>query len=216
MSDRPIEIASVAPFPPDELLAALRRTPMPGRGGALPYAEADLVVAPAVDPAALAPAQRYVLRPGLRRTAALRAALLSHGVDLFALDGGAHVRFAGDDDGSDGPATAPRPVIPPIVEEWAGPGGDAVLLVADGIHRVCAARAAGLPITVVVVRGVPSSLPYYAFPNAWEDVALLDALPPGFVKKAHREPADPQSLYRDYNAVFPGVQELRPIPDPPR
>jgi hypothetical protein len=204
-----VELLAVEPFGAAELVAALRRTPMPGRGGALPYAGADLRVAPAVDPATLAPAQRYVLTPGLRRTVALRAALLPHGLDLFALDGGAWVRTA------DAPDVR-RPVLPPIVEESVEPGGRTAWLVADGIHRVCAARAAGLPISVVVVRGVPASLPYYAFanPRGWDDVVALDALPDGFAKKAHREPADPRALYRDYNAVFPGVQELRPDTDP--
>jgi len=200
-----LTLRSVAPFGPDELLATLRRTPMPGRGDARPYAQADLRIAAAVGPDTLAPAQRYVLRPGLRRTEALRATLADHGIDLFALDGGAWVTTQDDR----------RPVLPPIVEESVEPDGRTVLLIADGIHRVFAARAAGLPIAVVVVRGVPASLPYYAFANrhGWDDVEPLDALRDGFVKKAYREPDDPQALYRDYNAVFPGVQELRPETD---
>ena len=209
-----VELRSVEPFDAQELLATLRRTPMPGRGGALPYAEADLRIAPAVEPDTLAPAQRYVLRPGLRRTVALRSQLLRHGIDLFALDGGAWVTTPG----GSGASGDRRPVLPPIVEASVEPDGRTVLLIADGIHRVFAARAAGVPIAVVVVRGVPASLPYYAFanPGGWDDVEPLDALRDGFAKKAYREPDDPQTLYRDYNAVFPGVQELRPQTDRPR
>jgi len=209
-----LELRSVEPFGSDELLATLRRTPMPGRDGARPYAEADLRIAAAVEPDNLAPAQRYVLRPGLRRTEALREALADHGIDLFALDGGAWVTTR-DAPGASGDR---RPVLPPIVEASVEPDGRTVLLIADGIHRVFAARAAGVPIAVVVVRGVPASLPYYAYANAngWADVREIDALTPGFRKKTHREPDDPQALYRDYNAVFPGVQELRPDTDRPR
>jgi len=205
-----VALRSVEPFGPDELLTTLRRTPIPGRGGALPYAEADLRIVPAVDPETLAPAQRYVLRPGLRRTGALRDALAGHGIDLFALDGGAWVTT------QDAPGVR-RPVLPPIVEASVEPDGQAVLLIADGIHRVFAARTAGRPISVIVVRGVPASLPYYAFanPGGWAEVEPLDALRDGFAKKAYREPEDPQALYRDYNAVFPGVQELRPETDRP-
>ncbi len=197
-----VVVRSVAPLPVDDLIAALRRTPMPGRGGALPYARAELELVAGLDPDALAPAQRYVLRPGLARTTALRAALLGHGIDLFALDGGVHVQLDG--------SCAPRPVIPPIVEASVAADGRPVLLIADGIHRVCAARAAGSAISVIVVRGVPAELPYYAFPNRWDELIELDALPPGFAKKAYREPGDPQGLYRDYNAMLPGVQDLRP------
>ena len=57
---------------------------------------------------------------------------------------------------------------------------------------------------------MPADLPYYAFPNDWDDVVELDGLEAGFAKKAYREPGDPQGLYRDYNVVLPGVQELRP------
>ncbi len=197
-----VVVRSVAPLPVDDLFAALRGTPMPGRDGALPYARADLELVAAVEPEALVPAQRYVLRPGLARTVALRGALLEHGVDLFALEGGVHVQL-------DGSSTS-RPVIPPIVEASTDADGRPVLLIADGIHRVCAARAAGSAIAVVVVRGVPADLPYYAFPNGWDELVELDALPAGFVKKAYREPGDPHGLYRDYNAVLPGVQDLRP------
>lgn len=195
-------VRSVAPLAAADLLDTLRGTPMPGRDGALPYAHADLELVAGVDPDALAPAQRYVLRPGLARTAALRAALLEHSVDLFALEGGVHVQLAG--------APAPRPVIPPVVEASVDADGRPVLLIADGIHRVCAARVAGSAISVVVVRGVPADLPYYAFPNRWDELREFDALPPDFVKKTYREPHDPQGLHRDYNAVLPGVQELRP------
>lgn len=177
-------VVSIEPFERGELLRALS-------GGVPVYARARLALQ-AADPDALVPAQRYVLTPGVERILSLRAALLQFGVDVFALDGGAWVRTP------DGRV----PVIPPIVEV-----SGTTRLIADGIHRVYAARSVGLPITVVTVRG--ASQPYYAYPLAdgWAGVRELDRLPQRFAKKAYREDRD--ALFRDYNAVFPGVQATR-------
>lgn len=173
-------VVSIEPFERGKLLRALR-------DGVPAYAQARLALQPA-DPDALMPAQRYVLMPGVERILALRAALLAFGVDIFALDGGVWVETE----------NGRLPVIPPIVEDR---------LIADGIHRVYAARSVGVPITVVTVRG--ASQPYYAYPLAvgWAGVRELDRLPERFAKKTYREDRD--ALYRDYNAVFPGVQATR-------
>jgi hypothetical protein len=194
----------VEPFDRGTLLSAIRRTRLVGYDGAQPYARAQLELAPATDGDDLAPAQRYVLRAGVRTIHELRAALLEHGIDVFALDGGVFVRT------SDAPDER-VPVIPPIVEESLEPDGRRVLIVNDGIHRVFAARSLGLPIAVVVARGVPERYPYYALalPGGWADVAELDELPDGFEKKAYRDARNYRALFRDFNAQFPGVQQQR-------
>src|SRR3954470_13409532 len=146
-----MEIEGVEHISREELLAALRRTRLQGFDGAQPYADAALELA-AVDPERLAPAQRYVLRPGVDKVLELRDALLDHGADIFALDGGLRVRTPGE----------VIPVLPPIVEESHEPDGRTVLIVNDGIHRVFAARELALPIATVIARGVPAEYPYYA------------------------------------------------------
>jgi hypothetical protein len=203
----PLEVSSVERFGSEELLRRLRATRL--RDGTPVYADATLEVATAVDPESLAPAQRYVLRGGVARILELRERLLEHGVDSFALDGGAYVAA------SDRPGER-LPVIPPIVEESHEPDGRTVLVINDGIHRVYAARSLGLPITVVVVRGVPVQYPYYAFalPDGWAGVTELDELPDGFVKKAYRRPESYRSLFREFNDVFPGVQTARKRSNP--
>jgi hypothetical protein len=194
----------VEPFDRSELLSAIRRTRLVGFDGARPYASARLELAPRTDGDDLAPAQRYVLRAGVRTIVELRASMLEHGIDIFALDGGVLVRTAAAPD-------EPIPVIPPIVEESLEPDGRRVLIINDGIHRVFAARSLGLPIAVVVARGVPAQYPYYALalPRGWSDVAELDELPDGFEKKAYRDPQNYRALFRDFNAQFPGVQKQR-------
>jgi hypothetical protein len=185
-------------FSADELLARLAETRLRGFGGARPYADASLELV-SLSPEDLAPAQRYVLRPSVAAILELREALLGHGVDVFALDGGAYVRTADE----------LVPVIPPIVEESREPDGRTVWIINDGIHRVYAARSLGLPVSVV--RATHVSHPYYALalPGGWSEVEELDELPERYEKKTYRQPEGYKALFREFNEVFPGVQKER-------
>lgn len=204
-----LRVLEVERFGREELLDRLRETRLRGHGGARVYEGAELTLEPALDPERLAPAQRYVLRPGLAKVLELRDALLPHGVDVFALDGGAWVRTDEDPDER-------IPVIPPVVEESHEPDGRTVLVVNDGIHRVYAARAADVPIAVVAARGVPREYPYYALalPDGWAGVEELDELPDGYQKKEYRQPEGYKALFREFNEVFPGVQKQRKRSNP--
>ena len=202
-----MEILSIEHVGRDELLSSLRRVRL--RDGAPLYEHARIDLAPATHTDALAPAQRYVLAGGVEKILELRDALLPSGVDVFALDGAVLVRTSDDPDET-------IPVIPPVVEESHEPDGRTVLIINDGIHRVYAARSLGLPITVATVHDVPAEHPYYAYALAggWADVAELDDLPDGFQKKTYRRPDNYKSLFRDFNAVFPGVQKQRKSTNP--
>lgn len=201
-----MNVESVERFGADELLARLRDVRLRGFPDVAVYAGAELSIE-AVDPDTLAPPQRYVLREGVRTMHDMRAALTPHGLDPLALDdGGAYVTVDGER----------IPVVPPIVEESHEPDGRTVDVIADGLHRVYAARRLGLPITVVRARGLPREHPYYALalPDGWAGVQELDALPDGFQKKTYRNPDNYKSLFRQYNAVFPGVQQQRKRSNP--
>jgi hypothetical protein len=197
-----VKIMSVEKFGPDRLLAKLAETRLMGFDGARPYAKAEISLE-TFDTDQLVPAQRYVLRPIVDKIAELREALLPLGHDVFKLDGGLIVRNDEDDDDI--------PVIPPIVEESREPDGRTVLLINDGIHRVYAARRAGMPIQVAVVRGVPEEYPYYAFAlsDGWASVKEFDELPDSFQKKEYRVPESYRLLFRNFNELFPGVQKMR-------
>jgi hypothetical protein len=204
-----LEVLSVEPFDRGELLARLARTRLRGFGKAQVYADAKLELAPTTDTSALTPAQRYVLAPTIARLLELRAALAPWGIDPFALDGGAHIRTSDDPEET-------IPLIPPIVERSSESDGRQVLLIGDGLHRVSAARSVGLPISVVIVTNISSIHPYYAqaLPNGWSDLDQLDELPDSFQKKSYRLPACYKALFRDFNAVFPGVQQQRKRSNP--
>jgi hypothetical protein len=204
-----VKILSIRSFDRHELLGSLRQTPLRGFDKAKLYASATLDVAPAMDTDLLTPAQRYVLKPTVRKLLELRDALLAQGIDLFALDGGAYIHT------SDDPQEA-IPIVPPIVEESIEPDGRTVLLVNDGLHRVSAARSLGLPISVVIARGVPTEYPYYAYalPNGWADLELLEELPDEYQKKEYRLPENYKALFREFNTVLPGVQKQRKQSNP--
>jgi hypothetical protein len=192
----------------EKLLEALRGTRLRGFDGAQVYADASLELVE-TRPDDLAPAQRYVLKGGVAKIIELRQALLAHGVDVFALDGGVWVRT------SDSPEER-IPVLPPIVEESHEPDGSVVWIINDGIHRVFAARTLGLPIHTVRVSGVSTDHPYYALalPGGWSEVTELDGLPDGFQKKTYRDPDNYKALFREFNDVFPGVQKERKKSNP--
>ncbi len=107
-------------------------------------------------------------------------------------------------------------MLPPIVEESHEPSGRTVLLINDGIHRIYAARSLGMPISVVLARNVPAEYPYYAYalPNGWAGVAELGELPDEFMKKEYRQPKNYKALFRNFNALFPGIQKQRKQSNP--
>ncbi len=199
-----MRIARVERFGVGELFAGLRRVTLFERPYSLPYARADLTLLEAFPPDELVPAQLYVKRAELAKIARLAAALREHDVDPFALRG--YVRFwlaDGPEEGID--------LLPPVVECSREQAGPCVKLVNDGMHRVYAARAAGRPITVVYVAGVPDDTPYYAYPNprGWEGVVEIEEISETFVKKHYRlEPH--RSLYRDFNTAFRNATGFRP------
>jgi hypothetical protein len=204
-----LNIASVECFDQQRLIADLRTTPLRGFGGFRIYAHCDLQLIHAMDTGVLAPAQRYVLRSGLQKVLEVRTALLDVGIDTFALNGGAYIATADD------PAER-IPVVPPIIEQSYEPEGNTVLLINDGLHRVYAARQLGLPISVVLATNLPSEYPYYAYPleAGWSEVHELDELPDEYQKKNYRQPDNYRALFRDFNAVFSGVQKQRKQSNP--
>jgi len=204
-----VRITHIERFNAEELLNALRQTRLRGFGAPFIYEQASLELVPAMDTDLLCPAQRYVLRAGVAQVLELRDALLPFGVDVFALDGGVLIRTAENPDEL-------IPVIPPVVEESREPDGRTVNLINDGIHRVFAARSVGKHISVVLARSVPLEYPYYAFamPGGWTDVVAIDELPDNFQKKEYRQPEHYKALFRDFNAIFPGVQKQRKQSNP--
>jgi hypothetical protein len=206
-----MRITKIETFDADQLMASLREVRLMGFDGRVrPYADAHLKLVSA-SPDDLVPAQNYLLQRSIDGAHELRDALLEHGLDVFVLEGGAWVTAEGDG------AAERFPVIPPIVEESHEPDGRIVWLINDGLHRVYAAREQRSDIAVVRISGLSREYPYYAEARAdgWAGIPVFDELPDGYQKKQYRVPTAYKSLYRDFNAVFPGIQPERKDSNPP-
>ncbi|MBI5569997.1 MAG: hypothetical protein HY914_08640 [Desulfomonile tiedjei] len=146
----------------------------------------------------LSPPQNYILKSELTKVRTLKWALEEHGVDLFVLDGFLRLTVEGFDE--------PVDLLPPVVEESIERDGSVHLIVNDGMHRVYMALREWIIPQVVLIRGIPKGLPYYAFPvpGGWDKVEERDDLPPGYLKKWHRI-ANYHALYRNFNSAFTNV-----------
>lgn len=197
-------------LPETELLARLKKTRLRGFDQAEVYRDASLEVAN-LDTNALTPAQRYVLADGVQTILDVADAFTPLGVDVFALRGALLFWREGSD-----LAEPPIPLLPPMIEESIEADGRKVLLINDGIHRVYAARKRGRTLNVVLARNVPVEYPYYAYalPDGWAQVEELAELTEGYQKKAYRNPDNYKALFRDFNAVFEGIQKQRPRTNP--
>lgn len=183
-----------------ELLNHLKQTPLVGYGQPLIYQTAHLSLQENIHPHELIPAQRYVLESDFQRIEQLYQNFLRQEIDIFSLRGG--LWFSVEEESI--------PLTPPIIEESWEPDGKKIWLISDGMHRVYTAQKLGKQLTIILVQNVPREYPYYAYPleKGWNEVVELKELVEGFQKKSYRE-AQYKNLFRNYNAVFPGVQKTR-------
>ncbi|MBF0212853.1 MAG: hypothetical protein HQM00_04710 [Magnetococcales bacterium] len=209
-----MKITRIETIPEAELLRRFATTRLRGHGQPLIYERARLELVRQVDPATLYPAQRYVLREDHQRLRDLYRLFQGRGIDIFNLEGGLFFWLAdpSSPDGEEGPI----PLMPPVVELSLEPDGRMIPLINDGMHRVYTAMRLGVGINIVRVHDVPREYPYYAFAleKGWQDVTELDELPDTFVKKFYRDPVQYKALFRDFNAVFEGIQKQRKQTNP--
>lgn len=192
-----MKIQSVERFPEDVLVEKLRDVTMLKAPEVKVYDKAFISVE-TVAVSSLSPPQNYILRSELKKVRDLKWALEDHGIDIYRLDGFVRLMLEGQEETID--------LLPPIVEESIERDGSVHLIVNDGMHRVYMAMREWVIPQVVLVRGIPKHLPYYAFPvpGGWTNIEERDDLPPGYLKKWHRIP-DYHALYRNFNSAFNNV-----------
>jgi hypothetical protein len=192
-----MRIVAVERFPAADLIEGLRRVTMLKAPEVKVYTDAFISLEK-VAPTRLSPPQNYVLRGELTKVRELKWALEEHGIDIFDLDGFVRLTLEGSDE--------PVDLLPPIVEESIERDGTIHFIVNDGMHRVYMALREWVIPTVVLIRGIPKELPYYAYPvpGGWSRVEERDDLPEGYLKKWHRI-ANYHALYRNYNSAFLNV-----------
>lgn len=196
-----------------ELEVQLRQVRLRGFDQPLIYEHARIRIEESVliDPC-LMPPQRYVLSGTVRDILVLHQEFKRRGEDIFRLRGALFFWLEGMDIGAD----LPIPLLPPIAEESYEKDGKRVMLVNDGMHRTMAALKVGDRINTVFIEGVSRDYPYYAygFQGGWANVDEFEELPDVYQKKDYRDPGNYKALFRDFNAVFPGVQKERKQSNP--
>jgi hypothetical protein len=192
-----MKIRAVERFSPEQLIENLRKVTMLKAPDILVYKNA-LISLERISTEYLSPPQNYILRNELTKVRELKWALQSHGVDIFELDGFVRITLEDFDE--------PVDLLPPIVEESIERDGSVHLIVNDGMHRVYMAMREWVIPQVVLIRGVPKDLPYYAYPvpGGWKNLEEREDLPPGYLKKWHRI-RDYHTLYRNFNSAFYNV-----------
>ncbi|MBF0136027.1 MAG: hypothetical protein HQL65_07285 [Magnetococcales bacterium] len=197
-----------------DLLKRFAKTRLCGYGQPLIYEHARLELVRQIDPRNLFPAQKYVLREDFERLHALHNGFMAQGVDIFNLEGGLFFWMKNPEihNCEDGPI----PLTPPMVEMSHEPDGRTIPLINDGMHRIYVAMRLRKRINVVLAHDVPLDYPYYAYAleKGWDEVLELNELPEGFVKKEYRDPKQYKALFRDFNAIFDGIQKQRKQTNP--
>lgn len=155
------------------------------------------------DPYLPNPCQNYLLNSKLSKIYEIYNGFLDIGLDLFNGDCQSFW-FRHDRMSDDEPMI---PFIPPVVEHDT----DGSLLLCDGMHRTTVAKELGKKIAFIVIGQLPAEFPYYAhqLEGGWSSVVKVDTVPDQKDKKKYRYPEQAYSYFRDFNAVFPGIQELR-------
>jgi hypothetical protein len=182
----------------EKTLSALKHTRLRGFDQPEVYKDSELQLVERVPRLTLHPTQNYVLKPGLQKIKELYSVLMHDAcIDIFHLTGLCLFWL------EDTPEDAPIPILPPIVEEDTNI--QLIWLINDGMHRIYSAT----DINIILVKNVPTQFPYYAYPlrNGWSNVTQVDKVPES--RKAYRNPEDYKALFRDFNALFPGVQKKR-------
>ena len=192
-----MKIEKVERFSEEDLISTLRHVTMLKAPEVKIY-DKTLISLEKVAVSQLSPPQNYILRSELKKVRELKWALEEHGIDIYRLNGFVRLSFEN--------AAEPVDLLPPVVEESIERDGSIHFLINDGMHRVYMALREWVNPQVILVRGVPKDLPYYAYPvpGGWSGVEEREDLPDGYLKKWHRI-ANYHALYRNFNSAFMNV-----------
>ena len=165
-----------------------------------------------IDPNEVNPSTFYLLRAGLEFQRQLRAELLSQeGIDTFDLSHALRIDVDGGREHLLIPPVVevtPRTVqfVPRTKEELtiSDQVEVGIPVINDGAHRMFLAREAGKPIKVIYISGVDPNFPFYAHPNEWGRVRIMDAVPADKHKKKFYSRDDCYALYRDFDVLGVG------------
>ncbi|MCH9780032.1 MAG: hypothetical protein K0U36_01960, partial [Alphaproteobacteria bacterium] len=187
-----MQLETVRPLDRHHIIATLKTVALRDQPNHQPYAHASItycVITPNMAKQLLRPAQRYAITSTLDHQTQLRDALAAlptpTPIDPFFAEeqiGAVQFRVVGEE--------ADRILMPPIIEydtfHATSKGTEASkrnqgeqYIVADGLHRVVSALEANRPFAIIVVEGMPDTMPYYADPEpiGWDEIPRVAERP---------------------------------------
>ncbi len=175
------------------------------------YEKADISLI-SVSPEEVNPTSFYAVIDGLQKQRDLRNHLLDrHGIDTLELTELLRLRT---EDGQE------FGLMPPVVEvqrrrvRYVPAEGELshegtfeinIPLINDGLHRFMIARELGSRVNVIYVVGADPEFPFYAHPNSWNDVKVVDSVPKTAAEKKAYLRVDSNLLYRDFGVFGCGA-----------
>jgi hypothetical protein len=202
-------------IPWSELEERVRGVPLleKGEDGAeiFPYENAKISLR-RVSTAELCCPSRYALKGNLEEQRRLHHFLRDYGLDSLSLSSALELS-----DGSDRVWSLLPPVVevfnqevifPPRAGEIDHTGRSSVIpiqMLIDGVHRVLLAREIGAEINVLHITGVNERFPYYALPNSWEELRILDELPATAQEKKLYRRENCYGLFRNFDLLGCGA-----------
>ncbi len=208
-----IEILRRIPF--SELEDMIRRVPLKGKTpegkDILVYQHARIALKQ-LEAGEVNPTTFYLVRKNMDVQREIRACLRAeHGIDSLQLDGALEIQ---NDQGEVWTLTPPIVEFTSRIVHYVAQQGEkecernvkiAIPIVNDGAHRVALARDLGVPFNAVVISGALEAFLFYAHPNAWDEVRLVDAVPAQREEKKLYIRDDCYFLYRDFGVLGCGA-----------
>lgn len=209
-----IEVVNVIPL--EELIEKVRMVPLlkPDESGnkIFPYENANIELRN-VSPHEINPTTFYLLRENLEFQDELRNYLidkykndslkLNHGLELVNKD-----------------KKEEWTLIPPIIEvtprtvryipsdgelEYEETAEIKIPIINDGAHRCWISRINNMNFNGIYISGASERLPFYAHPNGWGMVRIVDKTPSTKKEKKFYSREDCYSLYRDFGVLGCGA-----------
>ena len=81
-------------------------------------------------------------------------------------------------------------------------------IINDGAHRVATARKLGMTFKGIFISGADERYPFYAHPNEWERVKLVDSVPKTKGEKKLYSREDCYGLYRNFGVLGCGKPRM--------
>ncbi|MBX4212440.1 hypothetical protein KW787_03240 [Candidatus Pacearchaeota archaeon] len=131
-----------------------------------------------------------------------------HNIDTLNLEGALEIR--NNDTNQEWTLTPPIIEVVPKTVKYVPREGELIYdaevkvqipLINDGAHRVALARNLGESFTGLYISGAPEKFPYYAHPNSWDRVKIVEEVPKTKEEKKLYTRENCYALYRDFGVI---------------